>query len=650
MAVQATATPEGPNEQIEIYPLIRGAPFRADAEMPFLHRMHLGPDFDHPQRGSNNDCTRCHVFQGGDAADYQLDPKSCDTCHLPGHIGNSALRQELLRLEQREPGRTSGPFFDHTTSGHSRKRCLHCHPAVQSVVTIGDRQVPEIEFEVGKSLSSCASMECHSDHNQSASRPLVSEWLKTTGDGKECSQCHISDKIPLPGDRPAAGKFRHKDHLRPDETLDPDDPSQCQRCHQKVTEVEYVQADNYQEMFFEAEGCGECHQTLGSEGLRPMALAAPQPEEKRRAHANFNHELHWRDTGVKRKGSCLASGCHQFNSAQEPEVPGYNGCVVCHMTSRVENHGSGALCSECHAGVFPRDGEEALMRTEPVRRHRDSNFHLLSMHHPEITSLGKDLGAVDRCDSCHRAKLPALIRTRGRRFEHPSHLPGNPDQEDCLQCHMDIRSSEDSRTAAAFSVAAHQGDSSCAKCHQGSEIQLSDPIPTEVPYFSHKDHLEAPPRSQAEGGLRALRCGDCHTASAGDYTIPGPESCKSCHGHQDPAKAAITGGKDALVDRDKCQQCHQALPSADADFDPQHQFVVDDRILQRTHAMLSGEPQFHDQSGDCAHCHGHEGKSLAPLFSRVTVGRRQSPHGHSKTIYNATGDCANCHLYRQPRR
>jgi hypothetical protein len=561
----------------------------------------------------------------------------------------------MFRVELPAASRPRGvPTFDHTAPTHRTLKCTACH-------AITDRE--RLDFAPGTELASCAS--CHSDHTRlptsvgEAAERLV-QHLTPAEDSQRCDRCHVGGTVPRPDERSIEGAFEHRHHLPPGEAGRA--AQYCDRCHPQVDELGQMNAANYASFFLPGhaltQSCGECHVTAGAD-----AVPTPIPTERtpagsvERGISNFDHSSH-----AEHMQGCSATGCHAPAADGEPTVfPTYTGCVACHSHTEwaVENHPGN--CTSCHVDGVQADTPRADARIRSIRLERLEavTFRLVGHQHPHVTHTQTG-GAVDRtdageCRQCHLSTKPELLRPAPRAFSHYWHLPETPTQANCLGCHGNLVSEAYARATTPIQADALVHPEDCSGCHRGSSLRPEGtPTPAEVPFFDHATHLADSVRWAAPGavGRRALTCADCHEPTRGadpadSYsTRTTAANCTECHGH-DPATSQfqITGSKTGSGGSggEACDRCHRIAGTGP--------FLSGRFQEQRFRAVLATAPQYHDQSGGCAHCHGLEDRAAAvagdwlvdlhnPHLSPATRGRANSgaclechadhPHGRNK--------------------
>ena len=182
---------------------------------------------------------------------------------------------------------------------------------------------------------------------------------------------------------------------------------------------------------------------------------------------------------------------------------------------------------------------------------------------------------------------------------------------------------------------------SCDACHKGSGLHdAARDRRARRPALSHRSHLASKKRSPSAPTAAS------DPARASSRQVPGPDSCKECHGHVEPAKIEVTGGKSAGQQGGRCAFCHAPDEKQSGDF----KFEV-----VRQSGRLEPGHQWHDRSGGCESCHGlGKLEAVVPKLAALSV---KSPHPDPDpplpSLHNEwfnKRDCGRCHTAGQIER
>lgn len=615
---------------------------RAQAQaQPFPHRSHLESGF-RSEPGNRNCTTKCHTFDGKGMEAYLAPYAGCAACHQPATVERAGVRIE--GAEGKLARASAGPGFLHPSAAHAAIACLECHAVVESGAT-------GLDFEVPHDLALCR--RCHSDHDDGNPKNQSLRDQLTKPGPNACVICHLtgaSDAARPRNDR----QFLHRDHLSHDGASTAGwTKDVCNACHQKVVGAPSIRPDNYAALFLgpndAGASCGRCHRDhplrVDASGKLDVdaAVAGLTWEPKRRTEVltTFSHAKH---VAVERLKQCTT--CHPPSPIGEPQTDAtYVTCVACHTDQQVENHPTG-VCMRCHQNASPNSDATAAIATVKARREDPAGFVLKSHAHPGVTTAGAAL-ADEKCSDCHLGRPAALLRPRPRPFDHSSHLAGAPTSADCLHCHKNVVATADNAFVRCYDEPPPGEAQSCDACHKGSEFTTQRAVVERtVPRFSHRPHLASKKRS--------LQCADCHKsdpARASSLLVPGPDSCKECHGHVDPAKVEVTGGKATEQLRGRCGFCHAPdakdhAPGAANEFSD---FKFD---VTRSSGRLETGHQWHDRTGGCVSCHGLG--QLGPVVAKLAALVVRSPHDDPapplKPLHDEwfnKRDCERCHTAEQ---
>lgn len=569
-------------------PQSKEAPSGLEAK-PFEHRHHVRqrwgrdgePEYD-------RDCRGCHQFRAKDDPSPALDPQAlCSACHEGGTVDidvpetAAEFRRNLEAL--RDPARV----FDH--GDHLSERCDSCHSPVA-----GGRAGEQGEMYMARGWQTC--LVCHdpaAEGSPSRNDPaLVAKFL-------EGINAKLTVRAPDPGAR-----FDHRTHLPAGRPLRESD---CMECHGGIDRREPLA---WGAESIDPSACALCHISDGSRTPLPMGFSRRTMAS--RTKGTFPHGPHTGPEAASKDPAIRDQGCFACHATLEDgrtyglderwERDAYGACTSCHAhqgpgwqlldEAGRPDHGRVESCAPCH--TF---GEGDMKSSRPfasIARPVASTFVFLGQQHPLITPGAHGPGVAESCKPCHRAETESGLpsRIRGRRFSHDTHLPANPTDADCLQCHGSVVHAADPSELLVVETR------SCDPCHRGSPVQVEwdDPAPARrVPAFPHALHLTESARALGVEG-----CASCHTAVQGGVPSvgvhPSAADCTACHDHGTSPR--ITGGKDRLY-VSSCRHCHGDAGLAAGT-------PVEDIRLS-----LAGIPggQFHPSPGEiaCAQCHRSRG-------------------------------------------
>jgi hypothetical protein len=624
---------------------LAASPVRAVGPFSFPHRPHLSAAAIAAcgtAGGSDADCRTCHDYRKGEREAHLV---GCDKCHV-----------DDKHLEKKTSGAYERPAFQHKEhlfekDGSVKKdiTCFTCH-AMRVDYDFIDFSVPSTGLgpkglggNGGGAHGEKTCADCHAAHEPTGG--LVKQD-DVTGDGKACALCHLNEKSILPlkyrGDpRPAASKsFVHSDHGGR--------AGECVTCHAGIKTSLTIW--DYDPTKGTAEQCATCH--VGKEG--PLVKPADEPPSplKNVDFENFPHVKHYGEFSGMKCATCHypetdEQGRRVFPgrvASSEPvgrsALVNFKACDACHghdawkpdkKSWHVEGHGVGAwACFKCHEGVVDAN-KKLAMATAKVTRPALGESNITAHAHPGITSGGARLAdatqkvgdAQKACADCHVGDIVALTsRLVRRNFAHDPHLPTNPTNADCEQCHATCASARRSEDLTRFDSRVVRADAKtrgCVDCHVGAsaaDLGLGAMISGPVPQFDHANHVRS---ASLVAGEKGIACVECHVpgGKVGYQVPPDVANCTKCHGHAgDEAKIKRTGPMTSKKgDEAVCGNCHGPLrgessgsirmPHVEA---PARQHLV----------LAANGVQFHDKSRDCAACHARDGLDAAKYVERIT--------------------------------
>lgn len=385
--------------------------------------------------------------------------------------------------------------------------------------------------------------------------------------------------------------------------------------------------------------------------------AAAYADELRTTPTGFDHTFHERNLFVKNIGSLPCARCHTEQKGKLVGKPGHAACFgECHGSMPTAPARGGKLqfgdrtkvCMNCHAEsaqAVPFTGKLAV-GYPPYGTDPDFNIALGHKQHGAIactqchdmrqgpvqpraphsrcagchdgTSQPGRGPAMSKCSGCHpqaigKPQPPALAALRdtvAATFSHTKHATRSAAGKDCLQCHKEIRATDDSelprptmQTCAAGSChdgkAAFPTTESCLRCHAKAPDRFEVARPT-ARFLHGGVHAEA---------VAKRPCGACHPLGPrGDTLVASHGACVECH-------ASDFGARTPVI----CGACHNAT-------EPWRPLVADRGPADRTEFGATLDHAKHPQ--ECTRCH----------TLRSQTAQLRPPRGHA----SCTGDA--CHL------
>lgn len=545
----------------------------------FRHSSHVPQRWLFPDQEQPRDCQGCHDYSSPDPAQRRRPQDTCARCH--GFQGITPIAPERVQLDL-----TSDGLFNHYD--HRAQRCADCHLPESSDVP---DEIPVPSLDSG--ALSCAG--CHGPEGSAAgARSAFNAGL---------------DKRFAEQRADPPGVFRHEAHLSLEERQAMD-PAACNLCH---VNLEDTDAKNLGENQFSVAGCEKCH-----DGVSYSTELYDRPSK---SAATFVHYFHLGagaaeenpEIAAQRCGACHAWSDEARTFQLDPDrfdgKDHHTGCVTCHPTWEVENHGSLDNCRDCHE---LSDGMIAGRPRVAVARPMPASFLIASQRHKFITG-----GNVDQdCKKCHLADIGELpSRVSGRSFDHKAHLSLDSKEweAECTKCHRSM--------AEALKPENVVGEemwewSHCESCHNTAEIEpvFEDMEPREVLNFSHLRHLRQTLPERLGGGK--IKCVSCHVADPDDLTHgiglqTEAAACTKCHRHAD-VDALDANGKPQVPDTtphtlqtvSSCTECHRiGVPEGG-------------EPVPVARMRISGQEgsQLHRGQGACSEC--HRGAALSALAER----------------------------------
>jgi len=636
---------------------------------------------------SDAECRVCHDWSKGDAAGTHLE--ACLRCH-----SDPVSKDSYLESRIRKPATADSPFPHGKHVAEAGITCFTCHAAVASADYAEFTLPPEglgtpgREGLPGGAAGEHLCADCHLEHGPGEASLVRQD--DRTGDGKECVACHLDAPVIVPqrfrpgapADAKGTRPFRHADHLVPGK-----EAAGCDGCHAPIRKSGSVW--DYDPGRGTADACAACHVT----GPERKPLAADLGRKDPIPYVTFSyfsHAAHLVPAGRYPNAAKVTASCDTcHNPARDPQAPAalramdrspeplgrpdllrFEACMACHQADwAVESHGKGAWsCFKCHDA-----GAEGKMGPAPGRASVDRAgapaVRFKTVHHPGVTRMGAALkdpreAAGRECRDCHKGRLEDLPSgLAGKAFHHGPHLPPDPPDSACLECHPGTRTASWSEDLALFEEAA------CSACHAGASEGAAATAGARraVPQFDHRGHVEPGP---AGSGFQGIRCTECHDLSGkSGASVPADvATCTRCHSH-DPAKAEMfrrTGPKQvADAETSRCLPCHreEGIDQARDLWGGKLPRAGDEAgRRQRARLDLRDGEQWHDRGGGCGSCHDLEApgraRSYEPRVEEAKVSRihRSSPADRwfnakfwSEEKDAAGHSCLECHRFKPGR-
>ena len=618
-----------------------------------------------PRRGAmTTSCLSCHreiawlvERNRGYHAGREARAKDCAGCH-PDHAGaNFALIAWPGGSQERFDHRGAGWALE---GGHLEVKCAECHTAeyrVSESATLSKRKETAGWTGLERTCVSCHRSDdehrgaldarcdvCHDSRDWKSAPRFSHDSTDYPLTGKhaevECSECHLSRRLPLRKD--AKGE--------PIPIYSPVPFRGCADCHD----------DPHRGRL--SSRCGDCHTTKGFASIEGRA---------------FNHSL-TRYPLKGRHGRVTCAGCHGPDLAKPN--PAFESCASCHSdphNGKAVLAGKPADCGACHRveGFAPSSFTIAQHASSPYPLEgRHAQVACVKCHTPSPGPAGARPARIARlrmpfgqCADCHTDS-------------HGGQLAARSDQGACEGCHAVA-----GWTPSTYSVARHaslrlrlegrHAEISCRACHGGDRPGL----PTPAAAASLGDAAVAI-------SLAGAACADCHVdPHAGRYNVTGPQptdgGCGACHSpatfrpslidavRHDRFTFQLKGAHRAVA----CVSCHEELRAKPAS----STLVQSARGITRfpapaasmrscatCHANPHGDQFAGRKDRSCESCHGVDAFAPAPGFdherasfslrgahAKVACARcheRKNVGGVVMTVYRPlSGRCESCHDQRR---
>ena len=644
-----------------------------------------GHDFDHYD----------HVAEAWMNPSLPEEPRDCQGCHDPSdpgaiesaqlcgacHVVNAA-NESLFAVKTRpgfdqrvDPGYKPLPGFTH--GDHVILSCRECHAPETLIAQLSERPAegtggpfPSGPVPIRRGAAECA--RCHGsdgpEFRDTILRGAARERVQSPAYGPDRLARGLQQRLdasPEMGSN-GFGPFLHRDHLRaPGRDLESllsgiASEDGCAKCHSAALSSDSLSPGGAPEgrpAPFVGGACADCHRTADSalsfveRGEAPGSLTA----------GSFFHADHLRSPSSSKRASGIAAdaayerielehcaACHRYGADEAQldfefhrEAASYDGCLECHEAPawRTRSHGEWQDCAGCHTFAGPASDFAGERPSADVLRRRPRTFRIATQAHPLVSGESVD----EACSECHRAPVRELpSRIQEKPFQHATHLPPDPEADDCADCHgarVDLATaSADIGTVAGeralgtddATIGLTYDPSACARCHLGSP-----PVPSfgearrrSVTEFSHVAHLG---KVHPDPAVGVVDCADCHTPIDGkELTSFRTTSCAECHDHAD--NAGITGNLGG-TDATSCARCHrQGIP-----------FLGDLPTGDRRWILGVAGVQNHPLDTDCADCH----LETEPEVPMLSVGNVSVAKGWTGDVHRGWGKplgaCLRCH-------
>ena len=612
-----------------------------------------------------SECLRCHVVDKvpiviPDFGTLEFPHKvhlsvyTCSDCHNKIFIAKSGKNPHVT-MKQMEQGKSCGACHDGSTAFSVKADCTKCHTVKDIKFAAAD------PFSHTFHLTMFGCYDCHSKlfvAGPNARRYTMREMER----GNSCGGCHDGKTaFSVKGD--------------------------CNRCHKKVGDIHYKQADALFPHGFHLTiyRCGDCHSGLFTAGPRRTAYTMADMEKKTGRSCGACHEG---DMAFSAWGNC--DRCHKSTKELSWKVKGAGRvifshtfhmgkkyrCDDCHfkvfgtgtMAKRytMKQMEEGKSCGACHNGKQAFSVTGSCGRCHPVgdidfvmnAKFSHSYHYALYSCTACHTSLfndgpgnksrtmvemenglscggchadGKDAFSVTgSCGRCHTTAPEVVIKTRGAGptpFSHKIHVA----MYKCDNCHNKVFTT--GVAAKRYSMTQMEKGMSCGFCHNDNKDAFT------VKANCTRCHPVKDINFRSSGALfkhtvhiPIYRCNTCHdrifVAGPGrrPYTMPDMEAGKSC--------GACHDGKDAFSVKGDCDKCHPNTKAIKFEFPD-----------KKTSSVLFSHKVHKEKGYKCTDCHY---KLFATGVNRRSYTMREMGAGKSCGAchgYNITGspNCAKCH-------
>ncbi|MCP4767243.1 MAG: hypothetical protein GY875_13325 [Gammaproteobacteria bacterium] len=548
--------------------------------------------------GLSSICLNCHSDEldalpgpgkiPGKSANHVAASSMCGTCHTP-------LGFDIV------------PFVDHQEVFGN---CSECH---NGVVAIG-----KSEFHQPTSA------ECDDCHNTTSFFELGANGkFDHTGITGGCSGCHNGitaiGRTPTPADVPPGNH--------------PITSSDCISCH-TIADFRNAFPDHTgPDVVGAGITCDSCHgvSAIGPPNGHPLPAvdcATCHGIVSFNMGGVFNHRLV--DSAVQTCESCHNEtntiNAPPKSSASDPHPATIQDCGVCHGT---DTFASGlfdhtGIANDCGLACHIADGSGTaggMPPSTPLYAHMPTLLDCSFCHTPGTFTTGTydHAGVNSGCTACHNDVISA--------GKPVNHIPTNPDNQDCADCHF-------SKTTFSGAIFNHAGIdvNNCVACHDAN-IATGKPLSTHLPTVQN--------------------CFECHNYTdttfklASSFTHSGINgNCESCHsGNPNYVSVGAIGKKTNHIPAlNECVVCHAANTTNPGNFSPSAKFLTD------VHANITN---------GCEGCHTNlflplpsdPGVNLVKDANHVPTSQDcdvcHSVNGFTPTTMLAhegiTGNCVSCH-------
>jgi len=567
--------------------------------------------FNHPGLSSN--CVNCHDGVFLQSNGEILFPK------IPDHIAASNACQACHTPQ----GFNIIPFVDHQEVFGN---CSECH---NGTIAIG-----KSEFHPATDV------ECDSCHN-------TTSFVARAADGsfdhsnitRTCIACHngtvATGKTPSTADIPVG--------------THPVTNTECGSCH---TTLSFLNAyPDHTDPTVLTAGCDSCHIADGSGSAQGQSAGHPVTSvDCTSCHSIltfkmpggvFNHSL--LDATVQSCESCHnASTSINAIAATDTQIhrDTSSDCGVCHNTESfipafsIDHTGIVDNCatSGCHTGL-PGEASGKPLATL-FYEHIPTNEDCSVCHTPGTFSTGffthTGPSFAGSCDSCHNNVVSV--------GKLPNHIPTNPENQDCADCHNTIDFADVTFDHTGINV------NNCASCHDGTTSigKSVDHLPTTLDCSSCHDinnFVNFAGITFNHLGIDANNCASCHNTGIATPKklnhIPALTECSVCHSDINTFASTtfLTAVHPDIISG--CEGCHTSKFISNANLlkATGHLPTVQDCDVCHTNNTFT--PSIFNHSGitgNCSSC--HDGSA-----SNVSAGARGTTPTHPAT----TADCGSCH-------